>query len=263
MRSRIDIRDVREATERVVSEFPEFWRAIRSRQADRVSEEISWVYTAGGVVVDLGGSSGFHASICAALGMRPICVDNCLVRPLGHTDDFYYQHDMEAQKIARRLGVEFIDADLLSWDPPFPENSIDACMSLDVIEHLHRSPRTLYHSMVRCLTAGGTFLLGGPNAANLLKRFRVPMGKNIFAKFDDWYAHEYFIGHVREPVVSDYYPLANDLRLDIVEIIGRNWLGKSSRSKAKAVAAYVVDKLLVRFPSLCSDIYLLARKPCV
>ncbi|MHC5062228.1 MAG: hypothetical protein ACYTFK_14320, partial [Planctomycetota bacterium] len=106
----------------------------------------------------------------------------------------------------------------------------------------------------------GLFLLGAPNAANLLKRFRVPLGENIFAKIEDWYMYEKFIGHVREPVVADLLYICKDLELEVLRIIGRNWIGLKRVPKGMKIVGYSLDKILRLFPSLCSNIFILAAK---
>lgn len=258
--SRISVADVRKAAEDVVSVLPPFWREFRGRQLARVSEEISWIYSREGTVVDLGGSSGFHASICVKLGMKAFCVDNFKVRKKGHISDHYYEHDLQAERVASELGVKFIHADMLDWEPPFLKSSIDGVMSFDNIEHLHHSPRGLYARIVECLKPGGAFLLGAPNAANILKRLRVPLGKNIYSPMEEWYMHEQFIGHVREPVVEDLLFIAKDLGLSSPCIMGRNWLGYCKLPERFKTYARILDGALRLFPSLCSDIYLLSQK---
>ncbi len=106
----------------------------------------------------------------------------------------------------------------------------------------------------------GLFLLGGPNAANLFKRAMVPLGRNIYSRLEDWYMHEHFIGHVREPVVSDFLFIAGDLDLKVLNIAGRNWLGLGKLPGPMQAPAGIFSKILELFPALCSDIYLLAKK---
>ena len=77
---------------------------------------------------------------------------------------------------------------------------------------------------------------------------------------DEWDMYEKFIGHVREPVVSDYLFIARDLELTSQTIIGRNWLGLSKTPKGIKTLARPFDKFLQCFPSLCSDIYLIGTK---
>jgi SAM-dependent methyltransferase len=190
--------------------------------------------------------------------MRAICVDNFKVRGLGTVDDYFYKHDLEAEDCARKLGVEFIHTDLLTWSVPYAENSIDAVMSFDNLEHLHHSPRRTYQQLTRALREQGIFLLGGPNAANLLKRIRILFGGNVFSSLNEWYFHDKFIGHVREPVVDDFLEIAQDLNLHVEQIKGRNWLGYDKYGYN--FTARLFDNFLRSRPSLCSDIYLLATK---
>ena len=258
--NRIPVNEVRRAAECVISRLSEFWKEFRTPQLPRVCEEISWIYVEGGTVVDLGGSSGFHTSICANLGMKAICVDNFRVRETGHIDDHFAKHDREAEQVASELGVDFIHTDLLDWKPPFEDVSIDVIMSFDNIEHLHHSPRRLYKRMVKSLRVGGLFIIGAANEANLLKRVRVPIGKNFFSSIEECYMYELFIGHVREPIVSYLLFINRELDLDVLNIIGRNWLGLSRLPKVIQVYGKIFDKVLRLFPSLCSDIYLLSTK---
>jgi SAM-dependent methyltransferase len=244
-------------------QLPAFWQEFRQNQLARVVEEVSWVFKEGGTIIDLGGSNGFHASVCSSMGMKAYCVDNFKIRGMGTMDDYYFDDDLEAEKVSKELGVNFVHTDLLTWEPEFEDESIDAVMTFDNIEHLHHSPRGTYQKLFKKVKKGGYFLIGAPNAANILKRLRILLGKNVFSPLDDWYFHPKFIGHVREPIIEDYYQIANDLGLEVVKIIGRNWLGYQKYGdqgvKAKLIAG--ADQLLRPFPSLCSDIYILAKKP--
>lgn len=260
MKNLIAIEEVRQAAERVLSELPEFWRQFRRPQLPRVCEEVSWIFTPGGTVVDLGGGPGFHVSICSCLGMKAYSVDNYKSIGKGTICDHFIEPNLEAERIAARLGVQFVHTDIVDWEPAFGRDSIDAIMSFDNIEHLVHSPRNTYRKIVQCLKPQGLFLLGGPNAANLLKRARLLRGKNIFSAMDEWYLHERFIGHIREPIIADLKFIARDLDLDVLNIAGRNWLGLNKLGTRAASLARGFDRALRLFPSLCSDIYVLAQK---
>ena len=77
----------------------------------------------------------------------------------------------------------------------------------------------------------------------------------------DWYDRPVFRGHVREPIVGDLLYIARDMGLVDVTIMGRNWLAYQARNPKVRRAAPYVDRILQRRPTLCSDIYLLGRKP--
>jgi len=99
---------VRTAAESVIENLPPYWKEFRTKQLSRVSEEISWIYSPQGTVVDLGGSNGFHASVCSKLGMQSFCVDNFKVRLKGSKWDYFYEQDLEAETVATSLGVQFM-----------------------------------------------------------------------------------------------------------------------------------------------------------
>lgn len=253
VRQREDLLKIRAAVKEAVSVLPNIYKDMYSSQLSRIAEEISWIYEPGRTVVDLGGGVGFHSMVCSMLGMKAYNVDFFHFREKeGGSSD----HRYEAEEIASKAGANFIHTDLLEWDPPFEEGSIDVVMSFDNIEHLHHSPKKLYKRMVRSLKPGGIFLLGAPNAANILKRLRVPMGMNIFARLEDWYELNCFVGHVREPIVADLKFIGRDIGLENIEVIGRNWLGIVKFGGWGKIA----DPLLRAFPTLCSDIYMIGTK---
>ena len=70
----------------------------------------------------------------------------------------------------------------------------------------------------------------------------------------------FFRGHVREPDVEDLHYIARDMQLAQVEIFGRNWAGYLG-GRAVRTLTRLLDPLLQRRPSLCSDLYLVGRKP--
>ena len=237
-----------------LSDMPDIYKDMYTCHTSRIAEEISWIYKPGRIVIDLGGGVGFHSMVCSMLGMKAYSVDFFHFRPKeGGSSD----HRFEAEEIAKKAGANFIHTDLLDWEPPFDENSIDVVMSVDNIEHLHHSPRKLYKKMVRCLKPSGSFLLGAPNAANILKRLRVPMGMNIFARLEDWYNLNCFVGHVREPIVADLKFIGRDIGLENIRVIGRNWLGIVRFGGWGKIA----DPFLRPFPTLCGNIYMIGNKP--
>jgi hypothetical protein len=105
----------------------------------------------------------------------------------------------------------------------------------------------------------GLFVLGVPNCVNLRKRITVPFGIGKWSHMRDWYEPAVFRGHVREPDVQDLKYIAGDMQLKNYRIIGRNWLGYSSKSRLVRKLTLFTDYLLRMRPSLCSDIYLIGR----
>jgi hypothetical protein len=77
----------------------------------------------------------------------------------------------------------------------------------------------------------------------------------------DWYEQDRFGGHVREPDVDDLLYIVRNVGLTAAKVYGRNWIGLRHPNRLIQIGTRAVDRLLQARPSLCSDIYVLARKP--
>ena len=111
------------------------------------------------------------------------------------------------------------------------------------------------------LRPGGRLVIATPNCVNLRKRITVPLGRGKWSALEEWYDHELFRGHVREPDVDDLRFIAGDIGLQDFRIVGRNWNGYYSGSGLIRALTGVFDPLLRLKPSLCSDLYLIGNAP--
>lgn len=223
---------------------------------DRVAFEMALVSaTLGekGSIVDIGGGIGMFAVACAAAGH-----DVTLIDDFRDPINAEYNSPLEVHK---RYQVTVLDRDLVA-DPtlPMPDGSVDAVTTFDSIEHWHGSPRRALHEAMRILRLGGLLVIGVPNCVNLRKRMTVPFGRGKWSSFERWYDEPIYRGHVREPDVDDLGRLAVDLGLADVQVFGRNWAGLMSSRRWVTRLTPFVDRPLRRFPSLCSDLYLMGTK---
>jgi SAM-dependent methyltransferase len=208
----------------------------------------------GGTVVDLGGGVTTFAIGCAAVGMTAITVDD-------FADAGYAGKVESATTVHREHGVQLVTRDLIADGLGMAPESVDVVASFDSLEHWHNSPKALLGEVVQTLRPGGWFFLGVPNALNLRKRIAVPLGKAKWSQMADWYEQPIFRGHVREPDVADLRYIAKDMGLVDAQILGRNWQGLKHPSPKVRRISKALDRPLQSRPSLCSDIYLLGRKP--
>jgi SAM-dependent methyltransferase len=205
-------------------------------------------------VCDLGGLFGDVASACAALGMDAIFVDD--FRDSCHFDPsdkrFSIHQEYRARAIARDVIADGID---------FSDESIDVFSCFASMEHWHHSPKRLFSQVRQALKPGGSFVLSVPNCVDLVKRITVPLGRSIWSPMEEWYEDDQFRGHVREPSVRDLYYIARDMKLVDVKVLGRNWVVHEIRNPILYHAGQLADRLLQLRPTLCSEIYLVGRKP--
>lgn len=208
-------------------------------------------------ICDLGGGVGLFSIGCAAFGFkRTVLVDDfndILNSSVGRGHSVL--------KLHRDNGVEVVARNIITQGISDIEGNFDIITTFDSMEHWHNSPKKLFAEVIDKLRPGGVFVLGVPNSVNLRKRITVPLGIGNWSAMEDWYEQPEFRGHVREPVVEDLIYIYNDMKLHDLKVYGRNWLGYYSRNPMIRNLTKVADYPLRLKPSLCSDIYMVGRKP--
>lgn len=248
---------LRDALRRIAMQFPPELVESQLDDVERVACHIDLVHSEMGADVrlcDVGGGIGLFSVGCAAVGMRVILMDD-------FGDDVNRRFGDSPLTLHRHHGVRVETRDVIADGIALPPASLDVVTTFDAVEHWHHSPKRLFASVVETLVPGGLFLLGAPNCVNLRKRLTVPLGRGKWSSMADWYECPTFRGHVREPDVEDLRYIAKDMGLVGVRILGRNWSGRRSPSRAVRLLSRATDHVLRLRPALCSDIYLLGRKP--
>ncbi len=206
-------------------------------------------------ICDIGGGIGLFSVGCAAAGFRRVVL----------IDDFRDRVNKEVGvdvlDLHRGYGVEVYGRDVVDEGLDGIDGEFDAITSFDSIEHWHQSPKRLFREVLARLTEGGAFVLGAPNCVNLRKRITVPLGYGKWSSMHAWYEEENFRGHVREPDLADLKYIAADMGLVDIRVFGRNWLGCDHSRRMVRTVARLLDWPLRAVPSLCSDIYVVGRKP--
>lgn len=146
---------------------------------------------------------------------------------------------------AKRMGIEFIiqSADSL----PVKENYFDAVLLIDVLEHLHNSPRELLNYAILHLKPNGLLIIETPNAAALAKRLWVLFGKTnqVNVNFIYWNVGEYR-NHFREYTLSE---------LKMV-LSYHNLVAIKSKMLNEAPDKYEhANKMIIRMYKFVSDLY--------
>ena len=256
MNATLKPQDLEQALTALARQYPE--RMIAGQLADvpRIAFNIQIVLDRKGsdiTLADIGGGIGLYSVGCAAAGIKAILVDDFQDennRPIAE----------EVLKLHKAKGVQIVSQDVIAKPLDLPPASVDAITCFDSMEHWHNSPKRLFHHLMQILKPGGLFVLAVPNCVNLRKRVTVPFGHGKWSRMDYWYEQEVFRAHVREPDVDDLHYIARDLKLQNVEILGRNWLGYASGKPIIRAATKFVDKIIQFRPTLCSNIYLIGRK---
>ena len=91
---------------------------------------------------------------------------------------------------------------------------VDLILFLEVIEHLHTSPRHVLRYLCRCLNPGGLLMISTPNAAFLRNRWRLLWGFNPYEKIREDAMNP---GHFREYTRDELVNYCNECGFDVVE----------------------------------------------
>jgi SAM-dependent methyltransferase len=251
------LRRLRAELEEISTRFPEAMVRVHRAHMDRTLFEIRLVARRQGTagrVIDVGGGASLFSLGCALLGFKAAVIDD-----FSDPDNLRFGPNLLSEH--RAAGVDVIERDVVVQGIDFEDGSVDVAVCFNSMEHWHDSPKRLFADIRRALRPGGTFVLTGPNCVNLRKRLTILAGHGKWSAMKDWYETERFRGHVREPDVDDLRYIARDMALEQVTVLGRNWLGYYSPHRATRLLTRIADRALRPFPSLCSDIYLVAVRP--
>ena len=165
-----------------------------------VAELLTRLAPAKGRLLDLGCGALYATAIFAALEFECAGWDDYR--------DPWYRDQGRLERLtafAGREGIAVHTGDASEGAPlPFPPASFDVVTVLDVIEHLHQSPRGLLNVAGRLLRPGGALVVTMPNAVNLRKRLSVLAGRSNYPRVDGFYwSTGTWRGHVREYTVQE------------------------------------------------------------
>jgi len=239
-KSQISKRYLRITLDRVVHDINDLKNYFTSRDFKKLS------------ILDVGGGLGLFS-----IGLKILNVHKSVI-----VDDFseLFNSNKEVKNIFKRFNVDCLKINLLSNDTIKLKKKYDVVTCFHTIEHFHHSPKKLLFRISKILKNKGLFILCAPNSNNIKKRIECFFGFYTWSNLNDYFYSNTFRGHVREPNVSDLIFFTKYMKLKIVNIYGRNWQGLSSENRFIRIITIIFDKFLRLFPSLCSDIYIVAKK---
>ena len=238
-----DIAAIEAAVQHVMNIFPfgdEYMRPEQERYQDVAATALRYLKP-GSTILDFGCGPCDKTAILQSLGFRCSACDDL--------EDDWHTIPGNRDKIltfANELGIDFTHTkEELLGGAEGVRNSFDMIMLLDVLEHLHDSPRDLLNDLLELAKPGGLLFVTVPNAVNVRKRLSVLFGKTNLPGFEGYYWYPgAWRGHVREYVRDDLVLLSRYLNLDVLELRSCDFmLGKLPPGLR---SAYVLATNLVR-----------------
>ena len=178
--------------EEVAREFPYPARLTKAQQAriSSVAEGFLRWCPPPAHVADLGTGMAALPAVLLEVGYEAVGVDDY--------SDPWHQSDVvdRLTRFSRDRGFSLVRSSIEAFVPDRP---LDGVSLVDVIEHLHDSPRPLLNRVGEFLAPGGVVLVVMPSSVNLRKRIAVARGRTCYPPLDEFFgASGPWRGHVRE-----------------------------------------------------------------
>jgi SAM-dependent methyltransferase len=176
----------------VARAFPYPARLTRAQQAriSSVTEGFLRWCPPPAYVADLGTGMAALPAVLREVGYEAVGVDDY--------SDPWHQPDVvdRLTRFSLDRGFSLVRSSIEAFVPDRP---LDGVSLVDVIEHLHDSPRPLLNRVGEFLAPGGVVLVVMPSSVNLRKRIAVARGRTCYPALEEFFnASGPWRGHVRE-----------------------------------------------------------------
>ncbi len=152
-------------------------------------------------IVELGAAPGDQIAALADLGYAATAIDIGI-----GADDWADGERGRMADLLDQAKVTHVQWDLEATPYPLADESFDAVIMTEVYEHLREYPVRSLLEVRRILRPGGRFYFTTPNAAYVMNRARLLLGRSVATPLHDWigglpharHAREYTFGEVEE-----------------------------------------------------------------
>lgn len=183
-------------------------------------------------ILDIGCGIGVLAITLKKLKYRVYCIDH---------------PEVEKKSWLINEGIEFIHCNIENEKLPFANNTFDLITCLDVIEHLHSSPKRALKEINRVLKKEGYIIIETPNSANLRKRISVIFGRTNFPNIEYFFNSEYpYRGHIREYTKTEVKKIIQWSNFFIVDSFMRDyhiWSTKVKNMPGKLIHQQIYSRI--------------------
>ena len=161
--------------------------------------------------------------------------------------------------LANKVGIE-VHAQDSPLQIPWEKGSFDAVTIINVIEHLHESPRYLLNLAGDCLKPDGLLLVVMPNSVNFRKRLSVILGKSNYTPIRGLYEFDgAWRGHTREYTLKETRQIIEWTGFDVV--FSSTFHGLLNNRLNSSLLRRLFRCLCLIAPGFRDSVLVAARKP--
>ncbi|HVR40863.1 MAG TPA: class I SAM-dependent methyltransferase [Thermoanaerobaculia bacterium] len=204
-------------------------------------------------LLDVGSGPMNKTAVLQRLGISCAAVDDL-------SDPWHTRtgNDEKIKRFAADAGIDFRQH-FVEQSLPFPNETFDVVCCMDIIEHLHESPRSLLNAVGPVLKTGGLLLITMPNSVNLRKRISVLLGRTNYVNVGEFfYALGTWRGHVREYTLSETAYIVEQAGY---EVVSKETFEALAPIKLRPPLLQAFLAIASLAPTFRSGLLVLARKP--
>lgn len=207
-------------------------------------------------VIELGAAPGDQIAALARLGYETTAVDLGIA-----SDEWSDRSSGRMERLLKEAGVKLILWNLEETPYPLPDAAFDAVLMTEVYEHLRDYPVRALFEARRILRPGGRIYFTTPNAAYLMNRVRLLLGRSVATPLPDWIDGLPHARHAREYTFAEIKELFDRCGLTVTLATSRHFHVDSGRQGRLAVAMKrVLDRVSRMRPTVGGAIVVVAER---
>lgn len=208
-----------------------------------------------GRVLDVGASPGHLSALLQRGGCDVTAVD------LHPDAPFMPDRGVPRKNLFRELNIPVVQHDITAGNFPMEDNSFDAALFTEVLEHIQGNPVPILEEIRRVLRPGGRLYLTTPNVAALRNRLAMLAGRNIYNPVEVMINVAPYKCHHREYTLAEAVEIVERAGLRAVASGHRIFRNPPPGRPLQAVLQAAFVAATAPFPSLRSNLFVVAEKP--
>jgi 2-polyprenyl-3-methyl-5-hydroxy-6-metoxy-1,4-benzoquinol methylase len=240
--------------------FPDYMNYLYLKYST-VASEILKKYELGSNILSIGSGPCDFEAILSKLGYNVVAVDDL--------NDQWHKIGSNRNRIinfAKKMNVDLLVQPMDSIE--LKKDHFDLILALDIIEHLHNSPREFLNKTISYLKFGGGLFIETPNLASLANRLKLLSGKSsnsvdinsFYWNIGDFRAH--FREYTRGELI---FILTNqnliDFEIKMLNIMTEALIIKNKKNSFKKIFLQFYKFLVDLYPNFRDTIIIYGKKP--
>jgi len=207
-----------------------------------------------GRILDIGAGALDKVAVLQKAGYECFACDD-FEDPWHKNED----HIKPLYQYASRNGIQ-VHKQTEEYTIPWDTSSFDAVIMINVIEHLHQSPRDILNFAGKYLKEGGLLVIIMPNSVNLRKRISVVTGRSNYTPIRGFFENEgVWRGHVREFTLQETISILEWSKFQLV--CNRTFHGLLHQRLSQSYLRLIFVAICKIFPKFRDSVLVAGIKP--